>query len=156
MARTGRPPKPVEAKRRAGNPGKRPLPSAAEVVTLAPAAPDATPPTPARPLMAAGTQLWDRAWRYGHRWLAETDVELLLMVCEQMDERTALRIRVIRNNDWRERAGLRALDNAIADGLAALGFTPEARTRLALGEVQVADAIQAFREKAHRLRSTGE
>lgn len=150
MARVGRPPKPVEQKRVTGNPGKRKLPPKAELVVLAPAATDG-PPAPPRPLGKAGRELWARAWRYGFRWLAETDVEFLLMVCEQIDERAQLRVRVLANNDWRERAGLRALDSAIADGLTSLGFTPEARTRLALGEVQVQDALTTYRQKAASL-----
>lgn len=152
MARVGRPPKPVEQKRVTGNPGKRPLPPKGEVVVLAPAAADG-PPEPPRPLGRAGLSLWQRAWRWGFRWLAETDVEFLLIVCEQMDERAQLRVRVLANNDWRERAGLRALDSAISDGLTSLGFTPEARTRLALGEVQVQDALAAYRQKAAGLSS---
>lgn len=153
-ARKGRPPKPVEQKRAAGNPGKRTLPTQGEIVALPPAATLNLTPEPGRPLGRPGRTMWDRAWQYGHRWIAETDVEMLLMVCEQIDERAALRVRVLRDNDWRERAGLRALDAAIHDGLAALGFTPEARTRLSLGEVRVADAIQEYRAKAAGLAAS--
>lgn len=150
MARTGRPPKPTEQKRVTGNPGKRKLPPKGDVVLVQPGT-LAGAPKPMRALGKAGTELWDRAWRFGFRWLAETDAEMLMLVCEQMDERQVLRLRVLQRNDWRERNGLRQLDAAIASNLAALGFTPEARTRLALGEVQVHDALAAFRLQAAKL-----
>jgi hypothetical protein len=60
--------------------------------------------------------------------VVETEVELLLLVCEQTDERQALRVQVLRDNDWRERAGLRALDRAIQDGLTILGVGSSAAT----------------------------
>ena len=89
MAKTGRPPKPVEQKRRTGNPGNRPLPDKA-VVELLPAAIGI--PDPPRPLSSAGRTLWDRAWQSGRAWIAETDAELLLLVCEQLDERQKNRV----------------------------------------------------------------
>lgn len=46
----------------------------------------------------------------------------MLVVCEQMDERVALRVRVLREGSWRDRAGLRMLDAQIVTGLAALGL----------------------------------
>lgn len=39
------------------------------------------------------------------------------MLCEQVDERQALRYRVIADGDWRERNGLRQLDAQITAGL---------------------------------------
>lgn len=156
MPRTGRPPKPAEQKRLIGNPGKRPLTSSgnAEVVVLPPVTVEpAAPPQPSRPLGSAGSVLWERAWQYAWRWMAETDVELLLLTCEQLDERTHLRVSLIKDPaNWRQRSQLRALEAAISSGLASLGFTPEARTRLALGEVKVADALARFREQARGLR----
>lgn len=76
------------------------------------------PPMPARPLGTAGLALWERAWRTPRA--TELDVEALLVLCEQMDERVGLRVRVLRDGDWRERNGLRGLDNQIVAGLAAL------------------------------------
>lgn len=139
----GRPPKPAEQKRRTGNPGKRALPELAAVTPLyAPVAPD-----PPRPLAAAGRALWERAWANGRAWMAETDVELLQLTCEQLDERQALRLRVLRDNDWRERAGLRALEKEIQDGLSMLGFTPSERARLGVAEVKVASALEEVRRR---------
>lgn len=138
----GRPPKPAEQKRRVGNPGKRPLPA---VVTALPQR--ATNPDPPRPLGPAGRMLWDRAWDHGRAWIAETDMELLLLTCEQIDERQMLRIRVLRDNDWRERSGLRAIDKVIQDGLGMLGFSPSDRSRLGVAEVRVASALEDVRRR---------
>lgn len=149
-ARKGRPPKPTEQKRALGNPGKRPLPKAPSTDVEVAALP-ALSPEPSRPLQRAGLGLWHAAWTHGYRWLAVTDTELLLMVCEQLDERTALRLRVLQTKDWRDRAALRSLEAAIRDGLTSLGFSPEARARLALGEVQIQDALSRYREQAAKL-----
>lgn len=72
------------------------------------------PPEPPRPLGAPGQALWDRAWR--DSWLPPEPDELLLL-CEQMDERVALRVRVLRDADWHERQQLRALDAQVNAGL---------------------------------------
>src|SRR5690242_8280429 len=106
----GPPPKPNEEKRRLGNPGQRPLPDRANLTVL-PGVRRGDPPEPARPLGQAGRALWDRVWDAGAVWLARNiDAELVLILCEQMDERAALRAQMFRNNSWRDRAGLRALD----------------------------------------------
>ena len=81
---------------------------------------------PPRPLAQAGRALWDRAWEHG-AWLTSADVDLLLMTCEQVDERQALRLRVLRDGDWRERSALRALDRSIQEGLHLLGLAPRDR-----------------------------
>lgn len=60
----GRPPKPVEVKRRTGNPGRRPLP---EPVVAVPAV-IGTPDMPAG-LQAAGRRFWEDVWALGQAWL---------------------------------------------------------------------------------------
>lgn len=74
-------------------------------------------PEPTRPLAVAGRQLWDRAWESSPN---EPDLDCLLQVCEQADERMALRLRVLRDNDHRDRAALRVLDGQLSRGLVAL------------------------------------
>jgi hypothetical protein len=133
MAQVGRPPKPLEEKVRLGNPGKRPLPDRGNLVALPGAA---QPPDPARPLGQAGRELWERVWTAGANWLAErVDAEQVLILCEQVDERQQLRVRVLRDNDWRDRAALRALDAQVMSGLSVLGFNPVDRSRLGAAEV---------------------
>jgi hypothetical protein len=122
-----------------GNPGKRALPAKGTLVVL----PAATgPPDPHRPLGQAGRDLWNRVWTSGAVWLApNVDSETLLIVCEQIDERQALRVQVLREGNWRDRSGLRALDNQILSGLAVLGFNPVDRSRLGAAEVKTTSRL---------------
>lgn len=147
----GRPAKPAERKRRTGNPGKRALAAPADVAVLPSAG---TTPDPPRPLGAPGRALWDRAWRAGMTWIsADTDIDLLLMVCEQIDERVALRVKVLREGDWRDRAALRAVDAQVMAGLSVLGFTPSDRARMGVGEVGQLDELEEFRRRSQARRS---
>jgi len=93
-------------------PGKQPEPPTSSI------------PEPPRFLGPHGRAVWDRAWQRGRSWVIETEVELLLLTCEQIDERQALRRRVLELNDWRDRAGLRSLDKSIRENLALLGTSP--------------------------------
>jgi hypothetical protein len=73
----------------------------------------------------------------GLTWISpNTDSELLLMTCELVDERWNLRIKVMQDNDWRERRALRELDSRIISNLSLLGFTPADRSRLGVAEVK--------------------
>jgi hypothetical protein len=150
--RSGPPRRPTERTRALGDPGHRGLAPVDQVPTL-PAA-KATPKPP-RPLKASGSKLWERAWRDAITWLSpDSDIELLLIVCELLDERDALRKRVMANASspdiWRDRAGLRALDKQVIDGLALLGFSPTDRARLGVAEVKQEDELAAFRRQAGR------
>lgn len=134
MAQRGRPPKPVEQKRAIGNPGKRPLPDSQAIVAL-PAA--SSIPEPSRQLFQFGRDLWDRAWRMGNLWISpDTDIELLLIVCEQLDERAKLRTSVWNSGRIDERKALRSLEKQIVENLSLLGFTPTDRSRLGIAEVK--------------------
>lgn len=79
-----------------------------------------TPPEPDRPLGRMGAALWERVWRSSGDMAV--DVESLLLLCEQMDERVALRVAVLRDGFTQDRAALRTVDRQIAQGLAALGI----------------------------------
>jgi hypothetical protein len=139
----GRPPKPVEQKRRAGNPGKRPLPDVVIPIPTSAVAPD-----PHRPLGSAGRMFWDRVWNVGFTWISpQMDTELLQIVSEQIDERAALRVKVLREGDWRDRSALRALDSQVLDCLSLLGFTPVDRARLGFVEVKIQNELEQFRER---------
>lgn len=98
------------------------------------------PPEPPRPLASHGRSLWDRAWS------TDGDVERLLIVCEQVDERQSLRLRVLRDNDPRERASLRALDRAISAGLSALGVAADTPVASAAGAGRL-EGLEAIRDK---------
>ena len=137
MAGRGRPPKPLEEKRRLGNPGKRALPSANEVVPLEAAN---GIPEPLRPLGKMGLEFWERTWQVGMNWISpKADIELMMMTAEMIDERTILRTLVFqdRNADRPKlRAGLRELEKQIQSNLALLGLSPADRARLGLAEVK--------------------
>ena len=140
------PPKPVELKRRIGNPGKRALPRLASVTVL-PAHNGAGEPL--RPLGNEGRRMWDRIWASGGLWVSPaTDSELVQLVCECMDERTALRLQVLRGSDWRDRVALRQLDRSINSMLSQLGFNPVERTRMGVAEVQAVSKLEAIQARA--------
>jgi hypothetical protein len=160
MATAGRKPKPVEQKVRLGNPGQRKLPPLSAVTPLPQNVTEI--PEPHRPLMntksggaGAGRQLWNMIWQSGSPWIKqETDIELVLLVCEQTDERMLLRDKMFRTGlEWRERAGLRMLEKHIAQNLAQLGFTPTDRARLGVSGIKT-DGLQEFRDRIAAKRTT--
>ena len=100
-------------------------------------------PEPIRRLEESGLNLWERVWSMASTWLKQTDIELLQLTCEQMDERDLLRIYVMENMEaWHERAGRRQLEKDIQSNLIQLGFTPQARAKLGIQEVQRESKIQ--------------
>lgn len=145
MAQMGRPPKPAEIKRLTGNPGKRKLPNEREIVLL-PAALEA--PEPTRPLLKYGREVWDKVWEVGVNWISpNTDIELLLMTCEMIDERWNLRVKVMQTDDSKLRRGLRELDKQIINNLSLLGFTPADRSRLGWAEVKAKSKLEELLAK---------
>lgn len=145
MAQVGRPPVPTEVKRLTGNPGKRALPSESTVMLI----PQATvAPEPARPLLKYGRELWDRVWDSGIAWISpNSDIEILLMTCEMVDERWNLRVRVMTDNNPKDRRGLRELEKSIYSNLSLLGFTPTDRTRLGVAEVKKMSKLEELLAK---------
>lgn len=144
----GRRPTPVERKRVRGNPGKRPLPKPRESVELELVE---VLPDPPRLLGPAGMALWERAWTAGRSWIGRTDLELLLIVCEQTDERVALRMSVLQaSGDLDRRRALRDIDKQIVSNLSLLGFTPTDRTRLGLAEVKRVSKLEELRSRQQR------
>lgn len=147
MAR-GRKPLPVERKRARGNPGKRPLPELSNVTVLAAAE---EVPDPERPLGPAGRALWNRSWNAAKRWMSpETDYELLLITCELVDDRVALRVRLLQSGSRADRRDLRDIDRQILAQLSALGFTPADRSRLGVAEVVAASKLAELRSARAR------
>lgn len=145
--RSGPAPLPNEQHRRRGNPGKKALPDEATVHVL-PAVPEGVIPDPPRPLRTDGLALWERAWKAGRTWMSDqSDVDVLLLLCESLDERTALRELVLDEGDWRQRSALRALDKQIIDKLQLLGFTPSDRARLGVAEVKKDDEMGKYRRR---------
>jgi hypothetical protein len=141
----GRPTKPAEIKRLTGNPGKRALPEQSAIMLIP--QPSETP-EPARPLLKYGQELWDRVWQSGINWISpNTDLEILLMTCELIDERWNLRVRVMTDNNPKDRRGLRELDKQIVSNLGLLGFTPSDRSRLGVAEVKKMSKLEELMAK---------
>lgn len=142
--RNGPPPKPAEQKRRAGNPGKRPLPKESNLTIL----PGSVKPMPSPlPLGKAGTALWNMAWKDAAAWMARSDTYTLALLCQGIDEREALRAQVMKTGGDYDRRSLRVLEKQITDWLQLCGFTPADRSRLGVAEVRV-DELEAFRKQA--------
>ena len=142
----GRPPKPIEQKRLTGNPGKRALPKEGSLVLL-PSMYE-MPEPPRQLLTQAAKDLWERTWSMGQTWLSpSTDIELLLITCELIDERWNLRIKVLQDNRPEERRGLRELEKQIVNNLSLLGFTPTDRSRLGVAEVKRVSKLEELRAK---------
>lgn len=141
MAPRGRPPKPVEEKRRTGNPGRRPLPKSAEVVALTPAPVDgpAMPPD----LLLPGRELWSQVWGKGFTWISpDTDLAEVVEACRLADDLAAARERFRATRDPADARMLASLSKSFTDALSALGFNPTARSRLGVAEVKRASALQ--------------
>ena len=151
----GRPAKPVEQKRRTGNPGQRKLPEAKVVVAQTQFVPD-----PLCPLSGVGLSFWSRVWSHGKAWISPTtDMDVVQLIAEQMDERALLYQHILRQHqqgivDWPVRSQLRKLDADIHRGLASIGFTPEMRTKLGLAEVRAAHAIETLINKRRQSGSS--
>jgi division protein CdvB (Snf7/Vps24/ESCRT-III family) len=64
------------------------------------------------------------------------------MLCECEDERAMLRLKVFAEQDWRDRVGLRKLEEFILVMYSKLGFTPTDRGKLGVGEVRPASLLE--------------
>ena len=142
---------PLEKKQLLGNPGRRPLPSPAELPALT-----SGPIDPHRPLEWAGQQLWDAVFKFGGLWVSNrTDTTLLQMTCEQLDRREEIRSLILETRDWHLYKQLNDLERLITSNLGLLGFTPSDRTRLGLAEVKAKSKLEELMaRKEARVAST--
>lgn len=142
----GRPPKPLEQKRRTGrssgrDSGGRKLPEIAEVVSL-PAA-SAGGPEPPTDLLLDGRRLWTRAWDTAITWLSPaSDMEAVEQACRLADDIATARERFRATRDPADGRLVVALHKELASALSALGFDPTARSRLGVAEVKRASALE--------------
>jgi P27 family predicted phage terminase small subunit len=143
----GRPPTPTERKRKLGNPGKRALPDASNVVALPPVVDD----VPSQ-LQPAGRAVWELVLDQC-KWLAESDRPTLVMLCEKFDRRQDFMVRleasdpVLYTDKGYAYANplvgmLSTLETEIAKLLSALGLTPTDRTRLGVAEVKAKSRLE--------------
>lgn len=129
---------PIEQKRLTGNPGQRKLPDPEQVMAVSGGYRE-----PHREIGAAGRMLWDRVYQMGKTWVAETDVELLLLTCKQLDRQIDLeRIWQEDQTDFHIMRQLLELEKAIVANLGLLGMTVDARARLGLAEIKAQTAYE--------------
>lgn len=134
MAREGRPPKPIEQKRRTGNPGKRALPDSTDLV--------AVPPVDASVSEITVEQALERSLAAGESWLAESDALGVVLLREALEHYADLK------------ADARAKPKELQDALkligsfaADLGFNPTERSRLGLAEVKAQSVAESIISK---------
>lgn len=154
----GRPPKPVEVRRRAGNPGKRPLP---EPKTALPAA-NGVPRTP-NGLKTPGKRLWGQVWALGQAWLTPgLDYNTVELAARAFDEIADYRADLARYGRLLEEpiatpsgeivgtrlvanpaeGMLRRAEKQLAGWLSALALTPTDRARLGLAQVKAQSKLE--------------
>lgn len=144
--------KPVERKRRIGNPSGRKLPDIVPMAEIS-VLPTAHIPQPHRKLAPEfGLRLWNQIWTSGAGWLKQNmDTELVMMLCEAMQERLILKKMLKENQSlWRERRALREVDRQIITLLGQIGFTPAERGLLNVGETtkhEISDLNKRIAEK---------
>lgn len=147
MARTGRPPQPVEVKRRRGrtadtDSGGRKLPVLAEVISLPQAS--GMPEFPVE-LGEDGRTLWRRIWAEGLSWISPaSDLALAEEACRAIDDVQTARRRYRATTEPADARALVALGKRLDEALSALGFTPTARSRLGVAEVKKVSALEAM------------
>jgi P27 family predicted phage terminase small subunit len=136
----GRPPKPVEQKRKNGNPGQRKLPDLKNVIAL----PQIKGDAPLH-LSDAGQKMWTDV-RSMAPWIANTDAKLLIELCEKMDKKYELKEKlaatdyVLFTDKGYAYANplfgmLNTVENDIVKLLSLLGLTPVDRSKLGVAEV---------------------
>jgi len=146
------PAKPVEVKRRQGNPGHRPLPDKSKVVALV-AADDTAPAH----LHGVGLEVWREMFILAP-WVASSDRRMLLELCELFQMRDEMMKSVsssallFQSPNGAMQANpllshIRDLTKQLHSLASLFGLTPADRTRIGLGEVTAKSKLQAMMEK---------
>lgn len=150
MARTGRPPKPMEQKRRTGrtpgtDSGGRKLPEPAQVVALPMAAGTPDPPLD---FGLEATRMWTRAWGSAITWLSpDSDMEAVEQACRLVDDVAVARERYRATRDPADLRAMVAVTKLLQEALSTLGFDPTARSRLGLAEVKRVSKLDELRAR---------
>jgi hypothetical protein len=133
---TGRPPKPIEQKRRLGNPGKRPLPSP---LTVLPAVSDA--------LLGRGSVAEALRSTGAAAWIGETDLPVLRLAQQLADD--AERLRAFLDDEFSKDAYLSyiATQRELRACLSLLGLSPTDRSRLGVAEVKARSKLEELMDR---------
>jgi len=156
------PPKPLELKRKLGNPGQRKLPNAATTVELVPAIGAPAPIT----LNSHGREMWHKAQERAV-WLSDLDLASLEDFCTTWDEIHEYRAAIAEQGITSEEpivtpaglvVGTKLVTNPLIKELrlaqkqihsigSLLGFDPTSRSRLGLAEVKTQSKLQELAER---------
>jgi hypothetical protein len=138
------PNKPLELKRKLGNPGRQKLPDINSTITLT-----AGYVEPHQNLGVAGRLLWERVFSLGQTWISpRSDVELLLITCKQLDRQLLFEEQVSkRPEDFHASRQLLELENAIVRNLGLLGLSVDSRSRLGLAEIKAESKLEQLKRR---------
>lgn len=154
----GRPAKPVEMHRAAGNPSNKKLPDAPMPGQGLSSTGDVpTPPS----LGVDGVALWEHVWLAGKTWLSpDSDRTIITMLCQAQDEHEEIRRQIALGEIPRFYVTangqmvthpmvtqLQTLRAQMTSWLAAIGFSPADRSRLGLAEVRVRDELDELTQR---------
>jgi len=142
MARTGRPPKPLEQHKRTGtwNSTRHGEKKGALIAAVEPIA--------AAPHEVDPSQVFDEVMIQGAPWFARTDAIRLAMLRQSLEERA--RLVPVAEGSTEARKQLRELNKEISEWLSVLGFDPAARARLGLAEVKAASTLEKLKAAAEK------
>ena len=138
MAHVGRPPKPIEQKRRLGNPGKRPL----RALTVIPAV--AITEVADGPIVTALVESGAAAW------IGATDMPTVRLAQRLWDDMERLRSAL--DVEWSEPA-FRAYRDVVKElraCLSLLGLSPSDRSRLGVAEVKARSRLEELMDRRAR------
>lgn len=142
MARTGRPPKPLEQHKRTGtwNATRHGKKQGAAIAAVEPVA--------SEPYEHDAAQVFEEIMATGSPWLARTDSIRLAMLRQSLEERA--RLLPVAESSTEARKQLRDLNKEISEWLSLLGFDPTARARLGLAEVKAASTLEKLQQKRNK------
>ena len=85
----------------------------------------------------------------GQTWISpQSDVELLLLTCKQLDRQVVLERMFVENpEDFHVSRQLLELENAIVRNLSLLGLTVDARSKLGLAEIKAESKMELLRKR---------
>lgn len=150
MPEPGRPPVPLERKRKLGHLREDRIPGGKLVEIQRPGGELEAP----KSLGPEGLAFWERVTGAAHWLWPKIDQTLLEITAEAVEERAILRAYVLENpDDWRSRASLRHLEKQLLGHLAALGFTPSDRARLGLIEAKTGGKLEELMRMRDEIRA---
>jgi hypothetical protein len=93
--------------------------------------------------------LWNRVFSAGQTWISpQSDVELLLLVCKQLDRQILIERQFVEKpDDFHIHRQLLDLEAAIVTNLGKLGLTVDARSKLGLAEIKAETKMEQLRKR---------